>query len=326
MRTIDISHRTIIFTVFFLLGLWILWEIKDIILLLFVAFLIATALEFPMAQLSRLRIPRPVVIILMYIILFAIIAGFAVSVVPPLIDQTSHFVNNVPRYLSELGINVIDQKALADQVATLGELPVNLFRFATSVLSNVINVIAVLVLAFYLLLERAAIDRRLRLLFGDDANRTRDVLSKVELKLGRWVRGELILMTIIAITTYVGLRLLDVQFALPLAILAGVLEIVPNVGPVVAAAPAILVGFTVSPVLGLSVAALYFLIQQLENIVVVPKVMQASVGISPLVTLVALGIGAKLGGIMGAILAIPVFLVVQVLVTEFFKGKVGKLL
>lgn len=326
MRTIEISHRTIVFTVLFLLALWVLWQIRNIILLLFVAFLIATALELPMARLSKWRIPRPVSIILMYIVLFGIVAGFFVSVVPPLVDQTANFVNNLPHYLVQLGISGIDRQAVADQLSTISQLPVNLFKFATSVLSNLINVIAVLVLAFYMLLERGAIDKRLRVLFGDDGDRARGLLTKVELKLGRWVRGELILMTIIAATTYIGLRLLNVPFALPLAILAGILEIIPNVGPVVAAIPAVLVGFIGSPILGLSVAALYFLIQQLENIVIVPKVMQASVGLSPLVTLVALGIGAELAGIMGAILAIPIFLVVQVLVGEFFRGKLGKLL
>lgn len=326
MRTIDISHRTIIFSVFFLLGLWVLWQIRNIILLVFIAFLLATAFELPLARLTRFGIPRALSIILMYIVFFGVIAGFVASVVPPLVDQTSHFVGNLPRYLTNLGISGIDQKAVSDQLATIGELPANIFKFAASVLSNLVNVIAVLVLTFYLLLERGAIDRRLKVWFADDADKMRDILAKIELKLGRWVRGELILMTIIATTTYIGLRLLGVQFALPLALLAGILEIVPNVGPVVAAIPAILVGFTVSPILGFSVAALYFLIQQLENIVIVPKIMQASVGLSPLVTLIALGVGAELGGIMGAVLAIPVFLVVQVLIAEFFKGKVGKLI
>lgn len=326
MRTIDVSHRTVVFTVAFLLGLWVLWNIRSIIVLFFVAFLIATALELPLAQLSRIRIPRAFAIILIYIAFFGIVAGFFVSIVPPLVDQTGNFVSNLPEYISELGIAGIDRQVITDQLSTLSQLPANLFMFLTSVLSNLVHVIAVLVLAFYMLLEKGAIDRKLKTLFGEDAERAKGVVHKIESKLGRWVRGELILMTIIALTTYIGLRLLGVPFALPLAVLAGVLELVPNVGPVVAAIPAILVGFIGSPILGLSVAALYFLIQQLENIVIVPKVMQASLGLSPLVTLVALGIGAELAGIMGAILAIPVFLVVQVLVGEFFKGRLGKLI
>lgn len=325
MRTIDISHRTVIFTVVFLLGLWVLWQIRNIILLLFVAFLLATAFEPLVNKLSRTRLPRPISIILIYIVFLGTLAGLIVSVVPPLIDETGHFVSNLPEYLDRIGVGTFDRAAIADQIAKLGELPVNLFRLVSSVFSNMINVIAVFILAFYLLLGRASLDRRLKAIFGDDSERARSLLSRVESRLGQWVRGELILMTIIALATYIGLRLLGVQFALPLAILAGILEIVPNVGPIIAAVPAVLVGFTVSPVLGFSVAALYFLIQQLENLVIVPKVMQASIGLSPLVTLVALGIGAELGGVMGAVLAIPVFLVVQVIALEFFKGKLGKL-
>ncbi|MBI3289893.1 AI-2E family transporter, partial [Candidatus Microgenomates bacterium] len=115
-----------------------------------------------------------------------------------------------------------------------------------------------------------------------------------------------------------GLRLLGIHFALPLAILAGLLEVVPTVGPLVSAVPAIIVGFTISPIMGISVAALYFLIQQLENSFIVPKVMQKSIGVAPIVTLVVLGVGVEIGGITGAILAMPVFLVVQIALAEFF--------
>lgn len=325
MRTIEISHRTIIFTLAFLLGLWILWNIKTVLLVLFVTFLIATALKPPVERLAKIKVPRAVSILLIYVVFFGGIISVFASVIPPLVDQTSGLVERLPGYLTQLGIHGINQEMISGQLADIGRFPVDLLRFITNVFSNIVAVLAVLVLAFYLLLERSSIEKKFVILFGDDAPRARNFLAKLEARLGRWVRGELILMTIIAVVTYIGLRLLGIQFALPLALLAGLLEIVPNVGPLVAAIPAILVGFTVSPILGVSTAALYFLIQQVENSVIVPKVMQASVGLSPLVTLVALGVGAELGGIMGAILAVPILLVIQVILEEFFASRFGKL-
>jgi len=128
-------------------------------------------------------------------------------------------------------------------------------------------------------------------------------------------------MTIVGVLSFVGLRLLGIEFALPLAILAGLLEIIPNIGPIVSAIPAVLSGLTVSPLMGLAVAALYFLIQQIENSIIVPRVMQKVVGVNPLVTILSLAIGFKLAGVAGAILAIPVVLVIQVATSEIFTSK-----
>lgn len=319
MRTIEISHRTIVFTIFFLIGLWLLWQIRSVILALFIAFILATAFNPLVARLARFRIPRTVAILLVYLFVLGVVLGVAVSIIPPLIDQTSVLVSRLPEYMTRLGVVGVDQNLISEQLVNLGRIPVNIFQFVVSLFSNIIAVFIVLVLAFYLLLEWGNLDRRVVFFFGKDGVRAKAFLATIEKRLGGWVRGELLLMTIIGLLTYTGLRLLGVHFALPLAILAGLLEVVPNVGPLVAAIPAIIVGFTISPVIGISVAALYFLIQQVENSVIVPKVMERSVGLPPLATLIALAVGVELGGIMGAILAVPVLLVVQVTVAEFFK-------
>src|SRR5690606_25972552 len=116
------------------------------------------------------------------------------------------------------------------------------------------------------------------------------------------------------IATYVGLMLLGVPYAVPLAIIAGLLEIIPNIGPTISAIPAILVPLLVmhDPVTALFVAALYIIIQQVENNVLVPKIMQSAVGIHPLITILLIIIGLKLSGVAGAILAVPLFLVGKV--------------
>ena len=115
-------------------------------------------------------------------------------------------------------------------------------------------------------------------------------------------------MVIIGFMTYFSLIILGIPYALPLAVLAGILEIVPNLGPTIAAIPAIFMGLTVSPVVGLGALATSILIQQLENNLIVPKVMQSATGAQPLATILVLLMGLTLGGVMGAILAMPLYL------------------
>jgi len=117
--------------------------------------------------------------------------------------------------------------------------------------------------------------------------------------------------------TYLGLLILGIPFALPLALLAGVLEIIPYIGPIIAAIPAVLVGLSISPLMGLAVASLAFLIQQFENYLFVPKVMEKSVGVSPIITLVALVIGLRLAGVVGIIVSVPLVITLQVLGKQY---------
>ena len=126
----------------------------------------------------------------------------------------------------------------------------------------------------------------------------------------------LLLIFMVGFSTYIGLRLLGVPYALPLSILAGLLEIVPYVGPIIAAIPAVIIGFGTSPVIGVATTALAFLIQQIENYIFVPNIMQRSVGLSSLIVLLSLAIGFRLFGVVGAIISIPAVLTIQVLGKE----------
>jgi len=117
------------------------------------------------------------------------------------------------------------------------------------------------------------------------------------------------------------LRFLGVDFALPLSLLAAILEIVPNIGPVLSAIPAILIGVTVSPLSAIAIGALYFLVQQLENYLIVPNVMGRVVNLSPLMVILSLMIGFKIGGLFGAVLAVPTVLILRVIILEIASSK-----
>ncbi|MDP3955011.1 MAG: AI-2E family transporter [bacterium] len=317
-RKVEISHKTIVFTVLFLLALWLVFQLRQIILVVFVAVILMSALNPTVDRLEKTRLPRWLAILFLYILLFA---GFGLalsSIIPPLVDQTGNFVNRIILYLREVNLFGIDFKTSIPQLSSqIGLLSSDILRVTVGIFSNLTSLFFVLVVTFYLLLERKKLDRYLLVLFGEGGEKKADeFVDKIENRLGSWVRGQLILMTIIGVMTYIGLRLLGIEFALPLAILAAFLELVPTIGPVVSAIPAILVALTISPVMALAVTALYFLIQQLEGSVIAPKIMQKAVGVNPLMVILSLAVGFKLAGVAGAVLAVPIVLVLQVIVSE----------
>lgn len=321
-KKIEISHRTIIFTVLSLIFLWFLFQIRQILIALFVSVVLMAALNPLVDRLERFKFPRVFAILFIYFLIFAVLGVILAGVIPPLIDQTSTLISNLPRYAQILRLPEIDQNIIATQISQLGSLPANIVKITVSLFSNLIAVFTLMVITFYLLLERKNLDRYLLVLFGPDGEeKAEKFVDEVERKLGGWVRAQATLMVIIGVMSYLGLRLLGIDFALPLALLAGVLEIIPNIGPILSAVPAFLAGLAISPMMGLAVLALYFLIQQLENVVIVPQVMMKEAGVNPLVTIISLIIGFKLAGIVGAVLAIPVVLLIQIAASEIFASK-----
>jgi predicted PurR-regulated permease PerM len=322
-KKIEISHKTIIFVVFFLISLAFLYFIRDIIIQFFVALLVMTILNPLVARLSKFKIPRAVSIIVVYILTLGIIGVALAGIIPPLVDQTTTFVNNLPEYIDNLAVpNIIVEPVINQTFSTLGELPAQAAKVTISIFSNIINVVLVLIFAFYLLMARSKQDEQLEMFFGKErSNRIAKIIDTLEIKLGGWARGQLILMFLVGFITYVGLRLLGIPHALPLAILAGLLEIVPYFGPIIAAFPAVIIAFSISPLIGIATTALAFLIQQLENYLIVPKIMEKSVGVSPVVILLALLIGFKITGPMGALISIPVFITLQVFVKEYISSR-----
>lgn len=312
---IEISPKTIFFAIALIAGAWLLFQIREILYLLFIALLLMTALQPLVSFLERFRIPRFLSILIIYAIVFGVFGFSLVSFIPLLVTQSTRLAQALPDLVTKvLPYSNIDINTIGQQLAPIGE---NIINVTVSIFSNIITTVAVLVFTFYFLLERRKTRTILTDMFGESiAARTVDILRAVESRLGEWVRGELLLMLTIGVLVYIGLTVLRVDYALPIAILAGALEIVPNIGPILSAAPAVLIGLATSPFLALSVIALYIIVHQVENNIVVPLIMKKSVGLSPLITILALLIGAKLAGLVGAVLGVPVYLVGQVLFSK----------
>ncbi len=313
-RRIDISHKTVIFITIFLLGLWLLFQIKEVIILFFVAIIFMSALAPLVERLVKWRIPKALAIALSYILTLAILGLLVTSVFKPLVEQVPMMIATAPHLLEEsLPKGTVDRSFLQDQ---LSGITGNAVSVTFTVFSNIVTFISVAVLTFYLLLERDRAERLLAHLFVGNEGRARKLIERIEFKLGAWMRGQLILTIVIGVMVYIVLFLMGIPYALPLAILAGFMEVVPVIGPIISAIPAVAMAFVVSPVSALTVAGAFFVIQQLENNLIVPQVMKRAVGINPLVVILAIAIGGKLLGIPGALLAVPITVVIQLIIEE----------
>jgi len=313
-QKIEISHKTIIFTVIFLLSLAVLWQIRSIIVLLFIAFVLMEALNPAVNRLTSFKIPRPLAILFLYTIILAVIAFAVAGIVPVFIEQTDALVNSLPAFLENtkfLGTSAID---LSSQFRIIENLPQNVAKITLGIFSNIFSSFIIFVITFYLIMERKKFDQYSFDVFGQNGKeKINQIIDQLEKRLGTWVGAEMLLMTVIGLLAYVGYLVLGLNYAVPLAIIAGLLEIVPNIGPTLATALAALVGFTISPLTGILAIVWGIVIQQLENNYIVPKIMKATVGLNPLITIVLIAVGAQLGGVLGAILALPIYLTVEII-------------
>ncbi len=316
---VEISKKTIVFTVLFLISLWFLYYIRDIIMQVFVALLLMIILNPLVKRLSRFKIPRPVSIMIVYLLVFGVFAVSLASVAPHLVEQTTNFAVGLPKYLANLGISPRVSDQLGQQLLSgLGNIPGQVVQFTVKILSNVVVLLTILTFAFYLLLTRDTIQKELSKYLGERKSKEVDkIISELEYKLGGWARGQFLLMLSVGTLMYVGLVLLGIPYSLPLAILAGILEAVPYVGPILSAIPSVVIGFGISPLMGLSTTALAFLIQQLENLILVPKIMEKSAGISPIVILLGIAIGFRLSGVSGVLVSVPVIIIAEVLLQHY---------
>ncbi|OGE44051.1 hypothetical protein A3A45_03775 [Candidatus Daviesbacteria bacterium RIFCSPLOWO2_01_FULL_36_8] len=316
-RKVDISHRTIIFIAVFILSLWLLFLIRDLILILFISLILMSALSPMVRFFGRFKIPKPLGIAITYIIIIGVVSGLIAIVFPPLIEETKKLLATFPNNIDNLlAVIPLDKSVLQNQINSISG---NIFSITLSVFDNLLTIIFLLVLTFYLILEREKLESRISSLFVGREERVKRLIIQIEEKLGSWFSGQLFLSLIIGVLSYIGLLILGIPYALPLAVVAGILEVVPVIGPIISAIPSVLIALTISPVLALAVAAMYFVIQQLENHLIVPQVMQRAVGLNPLVVILAIAIGSRLLGIAGALLAVPIAVVLQIVVTEILE-------
>jgi predicted PurR-regulated permease PerM len=317
-----------------IIALWVLYLIRGPLLLIYVCVLFATGIS-PLVRwierrrpVGRRRLPRPVAILLIYGTIIAAIAGIGMAVVPPLAQQSQQFVKDLPDRLEQLqrrlvGWGVMSPDAsfndLLKQAPGTSDAVGMVMNTVWGFVGGLFGLITILLLTFYLLVESQSIfNFFVRLFPRQRREKVSEVSVLVTNKVSAWLGGQLFLGFIIGATTAIGLGVMGVPYFFVLALIAGVGEMIPIIGPLLSAIPAIAVAFTVSPGLALGVAVFFFVQQQIENAVLVPKLMGQTVGLSAVTVILSLLVGGELLGFVGALLAVPTAAIVQVLFEELY--------
>jgi len=331
---VEISTGIIFRTLLVVLGCWFLYLIKDIIALLFVSLVIVSAIEPAVNWMHKRKIPRSLGVIIIYLLLFSVI-GLSVSfLIPPIMEQLQDFYHKLPEYSQNIeqylqGVkdyfqtqgNLLDiQKLIGESNGGFSEISGNIFSKTVGIFSVFISTIVVFALVFYMAAKQDGISNFVASVVPEKHKEYALFLtSRIKTKIGKWMTGQLMLMLVIFVLDFIGLYFIGVPYALSLAIFAGLMEIIPYVGPIVSAIPAIILGLTVSPMTGMLVLILVFAVQQFENHVIVPQIMKKALGLNPIAVILALLIGLKLGGVLGAILAIPITTAISIVVEDLMK-------
>jgi len=334
-HSVSVSTWTILKVFLMLLAVGLLWALRDVAAMLLVALLFSALID-PFADwFARHKIPRALAVLLVYIIILSLGVLIVVLLIPPLIIQVQQLVENSSSIFSGLTNlfsrfqNASSQYGLEKNFASgLGALQngVNtffsgLFSTITGFFGSLAAFLVVLVLTFYMVVEEDSARRFFKNLAPVEYQPfLTGLFIKMQKRIGYWLRGQLILCFVVGLMVYLGLLIIGVPYALLLGLIAGLLEIIPYAGPLLATVPTVLIAFSVSPFVGVAALVVSIVVQQIENNLLVPKIMQKTVGLNPVISIVAMMIGIKFGGVVGALLSIPVATMISVIAEELFSG------
>ena len=321
---------------------WFAWTVRAVLVLILLAIVLATGLSPIVDALAgvhppraRLRMSRGVATLLIYLVLLLGLSLLIVGFVPALVDQTESLIVTLPVYYEQLleaarglgqtypFLGNLDQQLsaglndIAGNVSAIFSRAGSVLKVIGTVLSGLLSGVFLLVLTYYLIQE----GRRVRgwliaVLPRENRELASTVAERAQGRIGSWLIGQVALSLIIGSLTFIGLTIIGVPYSVLLAAIAAIGEVIPIVGPIFAAVPAVAIALFISPVKGLLTLGLAILIQQLENNLIVPQVMRRAVSLSPVVVLAAIMVGSEALGVVGAFLALPVAATISIIVDE----------
>lgn len=329
---VTITSMTILKILGVVLVLLFFYAIRDILILLLLSMVLAAALDPWVDWLKKRGLPRSLSLILIYAVLISVFVLSIALIIPPVVEQIGELYVSFPRVVNDFSKTLNSIQGFSVQYnlqanlsgflreVQTGRTLTSLFTTLGSFFGGLFGVFAILVMTFYMVIREDNIEKLVKLVSPEKYHSFLiTVLRNISKKLGLWLRSQLILGLIVGVSVYVGLSIIGVKYALVLGLLSAVTELIPYIGPFIGAVPGVLIAFTQDPILGLGAAIIYLLVQLLENYLIVPKIMSKAVGISPLMVIIALLIGAKLAGIIGALLAVPVALIISTALKELDK-------
>jgi predicted PurR-regulated permease PerM len=326
----SLSSGSIVKLLLFVALAFLLYLIREILILALAALILSMALESWVHWLQGFRLPRVLSVLIIFTLVFGTVTLTIILLIPPVYDEISDLVANFPTYYDQVtdvlkNINFPGEFDLRDQINSwLSKLSDFVGGAASGVISTVMKVFgglfslaAFLVMTIYFVASAG----ELRSFFTKIAPKPyqsyiHDLIPRLQSKLGLWLRGQVLLCVIIFVLVFIGLSLIGVKYAFLLALLAGVLEIIPYAGPLLSAVPGVFFALAQSPTKALLALLVYVLAQQIENNFLVPKVMGKQVDLNPIVVIMFLLVGTKLQGILGTLLAVPVAAVLSIIFAD----------
>lgn len=337
---ITISSGTIIKSILFVLLVAALFFLKDLVLILVTAIVIASAIEPITRWFVGYKVPRVIAVLMVYVLILLALLSIFYFFVPTLLQETSNFLTFLPTYTNSIDLSstiggdffgapesIVKTFSIKDALQSLQESFSNLsqgfIQSISVIFGGAMSFILIIVFSFYFAVQETGIDDFLRVVTPvKHQGYILDLWRRSQVKIGRWMQGQLILALIVGVLVYMGLTILDVRYALLLAVLAGVFELIPLFGAFLAAVPGIAIASVDGGItLGLMVTGLYLIISQFENHLIYPLVVTKVVGVPPLMVIIALIVGFQTAGFLGVILSVPVAAIVQELIKDVQKEK-----
>jgi predicted PurR-regulated permease PerM len=337
MRTMEVlqkppvhhSHlRTVIYSILFVTFLFSVYFLRNIVYVLLTSIVIASFVDFGVQKLKRLKIGRTLAVIVLYFFTITLIGTFLYLFIPVFLEQMIQFVGVINEYLPAQPAVLSSQEVVSSEfISNLQALTTSaggggVVSTAVSLFGGLLNVAILIVISFYLSMNERGIESFIRLVTPQPQEEyIVSLWKRTNHKIGLWFQGQLLLGLLVGVLTYLGLLILNVQYSLLLAIAAALMELIPF-GIILAAIPAVAAGYATREMAGaIQVAALYTIIQQFENNLIQPLIVQKVVGVSPLVVILALLVGVQVAGVWGVILAIPVAVLLMEIIKDIEKRK-----
>jgi len=308
VKKIEIVPKTILVTLTIIISLLSLYLIRDLILLFFVSFILFSTLNPMVKKLTENKVPRVLAVLVVVLGLILFLGAVLYFGLGPVVSQFSNFTENILEILNKINfipfINIIDfQNEVKNFAGGIVATLVGIFQ-------NIFQIFTIIVFAVYLLVERLRYEKFITFITGRSWKET--VFKRIEERLGRWVRGEVLVSLIVGVLYFIILSLIRVPFASSLAILGAFFEFVPIFGPFLAVIPAVLLAFPSSTASAVLVALSYFLIQEIEGHLIVPLLIGQTVGLDPLLVIMAIVFFGRIFGFGGVFLAVPLAVVIQI--------------
>ncbi len=328
---VEFSVRSVLKVLLVLIGLALAYYLLDLILVILLSVVVASAIEPATRWFARYRVPRVLAVLAVYILAFFVFIVLIPVFVFPIINDLSSLAATIPARVGSVPFfadppavfgNFFQNVTPADIVALisggLAKIPQSLTGAAAAIFGGLFQFILMVVISFYLAVQPRGIESFIKLVAPiTQEDYVLGLWRRSQQKIGLWLQGQLLLGLIIGVLVFLGLTIFQVEHALLLALLAAVFEIIPFFGPVLAAVPAVLLAFSDNATLGLIVIGFYIIIQQFENHLIYPLVVRKIVGVPPLLVIISLIIGAKLAGFIGLVLAVPVATALMELLSDY---------